>query len=93
MAAVDFLHQENPPAWAGLEPITLGTEGQRQTNYATQPVLALRGPYIKIPSGPWPFFRYRCLVSGTVVAHVEAPVAWGRRTSDTAVATPLLMNN
>ncbi|GFT57156.1 hypothetical protein TNCV_1691761 [Trichonephila clavipes] len=35
MAAVDFLHQENPSAW--VEPATLGIEGQRQTNYATQP--------------------------------------------------------
>ncbi|GFT12910.1 hypothetical protein TNCV_5096021 [Trichonephila clavipes] len=37
MAAVDFLHDENPPTWVGLEPATLGAEGQRQTNHATQP--------------------------------------------------------
>ncbi|GFX10064.1 hypothetical protein TNCV_4539351 [Trichonephila clavipes] len=34
MAAVDFLHQENPPTWAGVEPAILSTESQRQTNYA-----------------------------------------------------------
>ncbi|GFT42271.1 hypothetical protein TNCV_1786011 [Trichonephila clavipes] len=32
---------ENPPTCAGVEPATLGTEGQRQTNYATQPAKAL----------------------------------------------------
>ncbi|GFV92358.1 hypothetical protein TNCV_3949681 [Trichonephila clavipes] len=37
MAAVDFLHHENPPTWAGVEPATLSAEGQRQTNHATQP--------------------------------------------------------
>ncbi|GFW79356.1 hypothetical protein TNCV_2477631 [Trichonephila clavipes] len=37
MAAVDFLHHENPPTWAGVQPATLGGEGQRQTNHATQP--------------------------------------------------------
>ncbi|GFX71112.1 hypothetical protein TNCV_3648771 [Trichonephila clavipes] len=37
MVAVNFLHDENPPAWAGVEPTTLGAEGQRQTNHATQP--------------------------------------------------------
>ncbi|GFY31378.1 hypothetical protein TNCV_4989371 [Trichonephila clavipes] len=36
MDAVDFAHHENPPTWAGVEPATLGTEGQRQTNYAPQ---------------------------------------------------------
>ncbi|GFW71529.1 hypothetical protein TNCV_2309641 [Trichonephila clavipes] len=36
MADVDFLHHENPPTWAGVEPATLGAEGQRQTNLATQ---------------------------------------------------------
>ncbi|GFW32347.1 hypothetical protein TNCV_675061 [Trichonephila clavipes] len=36
MAAVDFLHYENPPTWAGVEPVTLGAESQRQTNHATQ---------------------------------------------------------
>ncbi|GFW77665.1 hypothetical protein TNCV_133561 [Trichonephila clavipes] len=35
-ATADFLHHENPPTWAGVEPTTLGAEGQRQTNYATQ---------------------------------------------------------
>ncbi|GFV87142.1 hypothetical protein TNCV_5113601 [Trichonephila clavipes] len=34
MAAVDFLHHEKPPTWAGVEPDTLGAEGQQQTNYA-----------------------------------------------------------
>ncbi|GFV63482.1 hypothetical protein TNCV_4553281 [Trichonephila clavipes] len=33
---VDFLHHENPPTWVGVEPATLGAEGKRQTNYATQ---------------------------------------------------------
>ncbi|GFU89241.1 hypothetical protein TNCV_2896891 [Trichonephila clavipes] len=37
MASVDFLHHENPSTWAGVEPATLGTEGLRQTNHATQP--------------------------------------------------------
>ncbi|GFU51972.1 hypothetical protein TNCV_3734741 [Trichonephila clavipes] len=37
MAAVHFLQQENLQAWAGVEPAFLDTEGQRQTNYATQP--------------------------------------------------------
>ncbi|GFV64325.1 retrovirus-related Pol polyprotein from transposon opus [Trichonephila clavipes] len=40
MTAVNFLHHENPPTWAGVEPATLGADGQRQTNYATQPSLA-----------------------------------------------------
>ncbi|GFS54644.1 transposable element Tcb1 transposase [Trichonephila clavipes] len=37
--AVDFLHHENPPTWAGVEPTTFGAEGQGQTNYITQPTL------------------------------------------------------
>ncbi|GFT98832.1 hypothetical protein TNCV_3792511 [Trichonephila clavipes] len=47
MAAVDFLHQENPPTWAGVEPATLGTEGQRQTNQPTplQPIIKYLGVY------------------------------------------------
>ncbi|GFT31980.1 hypothetical protein TNCV_3468361 [Trichonephila clavipes] len=40
MTAVDFLHHENSPTWAGVEPATLGADGQRQTNYATQSALA-----------------------------------------------------
>ncbi|GFW30475.1 hypothetical protein TNCV_454131 [Trichonephila clavipes] len=36
-ATVDFLHHENPPTWAGVEPAALGAEGQRQTNHALQP--------------------------------------------------------
>ncbi|GFV20027.1 uncharacterized protein TNCV_1154281 [Trichonephila clavipes] len=40
MATVDFLHHENPPTWAGVEPTTLDADGQRQTNYATQSALA-----------------------------------------------------
>ncbi|GFW96574.1 transposable element Tcb2 transposase [Trichonephila clavipes] len=39
MAAVHFLHDENPSTWAGVEPATSGTEGQQQTNHATQPTL------------------------------------------------------
>ncbi|GFT67228.1 uncharacterized protein TNCV_783701 [Trichonephila clavipes] len=38
MDTVDFLHQENPPTWFGVEPANLGEQGQRQTIYATQPV-------------------------------------------------------
>ncbi|GFW82789.1 hypothetical protein TNCV_3493591 [Trichonephila clavipes] len=34
---VDFLHHKNPPTWTGVESTTLGTQGQQQTNYATQP--------------------------------------------------------
>ncbi|GFU20251.1 hypothetical protein TNCV_4933321 [Trichonephila clavipes] len=41
MDIVDFLHHENPPIWAGVEPATLGAEGQRQANHATQPVAYL----------------------------------------------------
>ncbi|GFY20403.1 uncharacterized protein TNCV_210351 [Trichonephila clavipes] len=40
MAAVDFQHQENPPTWAGINPTILGTDGQRQTSFATQSALA-----------------------------------------------------
>ncbi|GFY03427.1 hypothetical protein TNCV_1173831 [Trichonephila clavipes] len=36
MAAVDFLHHENPLTWAGVEPATLGAESQRQTIHAAQ---------------------------------------------------------
>ncbi|GFU48987.1 hypothetical protein TNCV_2332841 [Trichonephila clavipes] len=36
MAAVDFLHHENPPTWAGVEPAPLGVESQRQTNHASK---------------------------------------------------------
>ncbi|GFV83798.1 hypothetical protein TNCV_2555841 [Trichonephila clavipes] len=38
---------ENPPTWARVETATIGEEGQRQTNYATQPA----SYSIKIPSG------------------------------------------
>ncbi|GFV59578.1 hypothetical protein TNCV_4259711 [Trichonephila clavipes] len=31
MAFPGFLHHENPPTWGGVEPTTLGTEGQQQT--------------------------------------------------------------
>ncbi|GFW40162.1 uncharacterized protein TNCV_5118451 [Trichonephila clavipes] len=40
MAVVNFLHLKNPSTWAGVEPATLGTEGQRQTNHVTQPTWA-----------------------------------------------------
>ncbi|GFX09491.1 hypothetical protein TNCV_4698771 [Trichonephila clavipes] len=40
MTTVDFLHYENPPTLAGVEPATLGADGQRKTNYATQSALA-----------------------------------------------------
>ncbi|GFV41808.1 hypothetical protein TNCV_3629591 [Trichonephila clavipes] len=36
MATVDFLHQENPPSWAGVEPETLGTE-RTATNQLRHP--------------------------------------------------------
>ncbi|GFV81354.1 hypothetical protein TNCV_4773801 [Trichonephila clavipes] len=39
ITAVDFLHHENPPTRAGVEPATLGADGQRQTNYVTQSAL------------------------------------------------------
>ncbi|GFT39877.1 hypothetical protein TNCV_3286541 [Trichonephila clavipes] len=39
MDTVDFLYHENSPTWAGVEPTTIGVEGQRQTNHATQPAL------------------------------------------------------
>ncbi|GFX06113.1 DUF1758 domain-containing protein [Trichonephila clavipes] len=54
MAAVDFLHQENLPIWAGVEPATLGAEGLRQTNHATQPAKIKKGlkrNKINIPVG------------------------------------------
>ncbi|GFW99662.1 hypothetical protein TNCV_3418941 [Trichonephila clavipes] len=47
---------------------------------------ALKGPCIKIPSGP--FYRYGSPVSRNVVTHAGAPVAWGPRIIDTAIATP-----
>ncbi|GFV21996.1 hypothetical protein TNCV_4526821 [Trichonephila clavipes] len=37
MDAVNFLHHENPPTWAGIEPAILDVQGQRLTNYAPQP--------------------------------------------------------
>ncbi|GFV76877.1 hypothetical protein TNCV_689481 [Trichonephila clavipes] len=37
MDTVDFLLHENSPTWAGVEPGNVGVEGQRLTNYATQP--------------------------------------------------------
>ncbi|GFY20039.1 hypothetical protein TNCV_2147321 [Trichonephila clavipes] len=40
MTAVNFLHHENSPTWAGFEAATLDVDGQRQTNYATQSALA-----------------------------------------------------
>ncbi|GFW29757.1 uncharacterized protein TNCV_3936241 [Trichonephila clavipes] len=40
MAVVDFLHHENPPTWAGVEPATLVADGQRQINYATHLAIA-----------------------------------------------------
>ncbi|GFW20214.1 hypothetical protein TNCV_1855381 [Trichonephila clavipes] len=43
MAAVDFLHHENPPTWAGVEPAALGAEGQRKINHASRPVCSLCG--------------------------------------------------
>ncbi|GFU37236.1 hypothetical protein TNCV_4272371 [Trichonephila clavipes] len=54
MAAIDFLHHENPLTWPGVEPATLGTEGQPQTNYASQP-----GIYASV-KGMW-----RGLAAGT----------------------------
>ncbi|GFX91599.1 hypothetical protein TNCV_3681851 [Trichonephila clavipes] len=36
MDTVDFLHHENPPTLAMVEPTNLGVQGERQTNYATQ---------------------------------------------------------
>ncbi|GFS75859.1 hypothetical protein TNCV_4665301 [Trichonephila clavipes] len=36
MDAMDSQHHENPVTWAGNEPAISGTQGQQQTNYATQ---------------------------------------------------------
>ncbi|GFW04232.1 hypothetical protein TNCV_2669971 [Trichonephila clavipes] len=38
MPAVNFLHYENLSNWAGVEPATIGGEGQRQTNETTQQI-------------------------------------------------------
>ncbi|GFW87545.1 uncharacterized protein TNCV_4485101 [Trichonephila clavipes] len=38
-----------------------------------------------------PFFRYERPVSGTIVTHLGAPVAWVPHIIDTAVATPLTL--
>ncbi|GFU67104.1 hypothetical protein TNCV_4969531 [Trichonephila clavipes] len=56
MATVDFLHQENLLTLAGVEPETLGTEGRRQTNYATQPASSIRGRrlVVKVSDRGWP---------------------------------------
>ncbi|GFU63998.1 uncharacterized protein TNCV_245761 [Trichonephila clavipes] len=51
-------------------------------------VASSKGSRTKIPSGP--FFRYGSPVSGTVVTHVGALVAWEPRIFGTVVATPLL---
>ncbi|GFX57918.1 hypothetical protein TNCV_3068851 [Trichonephila clavipes] len=37
MVAVEFLHHEIPPTWAGVEPATLDAKDQRQTNHASHP--------------------------------------------------------
>ncbi|GFW65082.1 hypothetical protein TNCV_393481 [Trichonephila clavipes] len=37
MEAVDFLHHENLPTWAMVEPENLGVQDQCQNNSATQP--------------------------------------------------------
>ncbi|GFX58484.1 hypothetical protein TNCV_416641 [Trichonephila clavipes] len=51
--SVDFLHHENPPTCAGVEPAILGVEGQQQTNHATQPAAkALRTPELPITTFP-----------------------------------------
>ncbi|GFU96578.1 hypothetical protein TNCV_1044491 [Trichonephila clavipes] len=34
-----FLHHKNPPSGARVEPATLDTEGQRQTNRTTHPAI------------------------------------------------------
>ncbi|GFW64338.1 transposase [Trichonephila clavipes] len=45
MTTFDFLHHENPPTLAGVEPATLGADVQRKTNYAPSWLL-----HIWIPS-------------------------------------------
>ncbi|GFX29620.1 adhesion G protein-coupled receptor B2 [Trichonephila clavipes] len=40
MAAVDFLHHENPPTWAGVQSAISDAEGQRRTDHANQLDLA-----------------------------------------------------
>ncbi|GFU08663.1 hypothetical protein TNCV_1995081 [Trichonephila clavipes] len=39
MAAVDFLHHDNPSTWAGVEPATLGTEAQWVERWTSNPVM------------------------------------------------------
>ncbi|GFV70765.1 hypothetical protein TNCV_1946751 [Trichonephila clavipes] len=41
MATVDFLHHENPPTSAGIEPATLGAEGQRHTKCSPNQNIAI----------------------------------------------------
>ncbi|GFW63736.1 hypothetical protein TNCV_4940281 [Trichonephila clavipes] len=69
MAAVDFLHHENPSTWAGVEPATLGTEGQRQTNHATQPTgIITRNQICKATHGRK---RLRKAIGGIVRRNIE----------------------
>ncbi|GFV74886.1 hypothetical protein TNCV_1041241 [Trichonephila clavipes] len=44
---------------------------------------------LALESGDESLAGYGSHVRGTVVTHVKAPVAWGPRIIDTAVATPL----
>ncbi|GFT31700.1 hypothetical protein TNCV_231201 [Trichonephila clavipes] len=75
--SVDFLHHENPPTWVGVKPATLGTEGQRQTNHATQPARWYRRVQVRIVIAQVPPSReetgrpnyLRRLVSAYMVPH------------------------
>ncbi|GFW75714.1 hypothetical protein TNCV_4428971 [Trichonephila clavipes] len=73
MAAVDVLHHENPPTCAGDEPATLGAEGQRQTNHATQPTLS-RGPKSRmLQSLPMTFINRLRLFPSTLILSDKKP--------------------
>ncbi|GFS55925.1 hypothetical protein TNCV_2924851 [Trichonephila clavipes] len=65
MASVDFLYNENPPTWVG----TLGTEGQRQTNYASHPREAAFFIFIRggkaVRAGPGPKVLWEVVVEIT----------------------------
>ncbi|GFV15851.1 hypothetical protein TNCV_988341 [Trichonephila clavipes] len=65
MATVDFLHHKNPSTWAGIEPATLGAEGQRQTNHDTQQYETIYDDKFntKIKDATPPFYRSSCCVS------------------------------
>ncbi|GFV60964.1 hypothetical protein TNCV_996971 [Trichonephila clavipes] len=48
MATVDFLYHENLPTWAVVEPANQSAEGQRQTNYTTQPAYIIQDGFYRL---------------------------------------------